>query len=339
MKIESIPVVSVLMSVYKEKPEWLEESINSILNQTFKDFEFIIINDNPEGVEQKEVLVKYKSLDKRIRVVENSCNMGLPKSLNIGLEIAKGEYIARMDADDISLPERFELQHRFLKTNPEYSICGTYARFMDEKSKIGHRIRLGYSDGELKARLLFYTPFMHPSIMARRDLICNLKYNEYFKIAQDIDLWLRMRDKTKFYNIPQILLYYRVHSLNSCKRESKSMQSVILKKLAEERFDSFISISSSYAEKKIFVDFLTSIDSLDKRDIDRLFVFLIRECGADDEIYAVLVQRYVYYVIKSYFVHKLFCNPFVANSLIKYSKCLFVYIWSLLKKYDILLAK
>ena len=331
MIMKGKPIISVLMSVYKEKPEWLEESINSVLNQTFENFEFIIVNDNPDGIEQKKVLDKYQKLDSRIVLISNPYNLGLPKSLNIGLEKVRGKYVARMDADDISLPNRFKLQYDFLENNLDYGICGTYARYMNEKSKVGLKVRLAYTDEELKARLLFYTPFMHPSIMVRSNIICQLKYDEYFRVAQDIDLWLRMSKETKFYNIPKVLLLYRVHSQNSNKRESKEQQTEILRKLAGERFDNFIVKPNCSEERKMFVEFLIPRDSIEvtfaRKNVNALFAFLIKSCADDKVIYSILLQRYVYYTIKSNFLWNLFCNPFIDKSLLKYLKYFFVYFW------------
>lgn len=335
MIMKGKPIISVLMSVYKEKPEWLEESINSVLNQTFENFEFIIVNDNPDGIEQKRVLDKYQKLDSRIVLISNSYNLGLPKSLNIGLEKVRGKYVARMDADDISLPNRFKLQYDFLENNLDYGICGTYARYMNEKSKVGLKVRLGYTDKKLKARLLFYTPFMHPSVMVRSGIICQLKYDEYFRVAQDIDLWLRMSKETKFYNIPTVLLYYRIHEQNSNKREKKKLQNDILKKIASERFDYIIDSINFLEKKDIFVRFLTlemvPNEKLDKKIVDELFLFLLNFC-TDKKFYDVLLQRYLYYVMKHGLLYALFFNPFAMNSFWKYIYSIFVYLLGTLKR-------
>ena len=109
-----MPKLSVVMSVYNEPTEWITQSIDSILNQTFRDFEFIIINDNPEREENESLLNSYSQKDKRIVVIKNEQNLGLTKSLNIGINEAKGDYIVRMDADDYSFPERFEKQVQFM---------------------------------------------------------------------------------------------------------------------------------------------------------------------------------------------------------------------------------
>ena len=113
--------LSIIMPVYNEKVEWIKESIESIIYQTFTEFEFIIILDNPENKEAEKLLENYSKKDKRIRILKNKKNIGLVKTLNIGLDVANGEFIARMDADDIALPERFEKQMNFLIRNKNYN--------------------------------------------------------------------------------------------------------------------------------------------------------------------------------------------------------------------------
>lgn len=208
MTVEKVPAVSVLMSVYKEKPEWLEESINSILNQTFKDFEFIIINDNPEGVEQKEVLDKYQKLDDRIIVVQNPHNIGLTKSLNIGLKLARGKYIARMDADDISLPSRFEKQVECMDKDESIGIVGSWIEHFGLKSKIEKKSE---NDYELKIDMFFSAPFDHPATMMRKSvLVANgITYDETLRYSQDRMLWFEMSKFSSFYNIQEVLFKHR----------------------------------------------------------------------------------------------------------------------------------
>ena len=128
--------ISVIMSIYSEKEEWIKESIDSILSQTFRDFEFIIINDNPKRKENENLLLEYSQKDNRIIVITNKENIGLTKSLNKGLSIAKGKYIARMDADDISFPTRFQKQIDFLDKNTEYVLCGANISYFGSEEKI-----------------------------------------------------------------------------------------------------------------------------------------------------------------------------------------------------------
>lgn len=197
------------MSVYKEPTEWITQSIDSILNQTFRDFEFIIINDNPEREENESLLNCYSQKDKRIVVIKNEQNLGLTKSLNIGINEANGEYIVRMDADDYSFPDRFEKQVQFMENHPEIVASGCYARLMNEEGK-----DIGYSDIStdikvLKAFIPFRTPIYHPSAIIRRVIDGEfLQYNESFKYSQDYELWSRLIEKG-IGNIPERLISYR----------------------------------------------------------------------------------------------------------------------------------
>lgn len=322
------PIISVIMSIYSEPIEWIKQSIDSILNQSFDNFEFIIINDNPTRSENSNLLDAYAAIDNRIVIINNPTNLGLPVSLNKGLELAKGKYIARMDADDISLPERFLTQYNFLENNPDYGICGTYARFIYEDSKVGRKLRLSKNNDDLKARQLFYTPFVHPSIMARKDLITKLKYDENFRVAQDVELWLRMSDYTKFYNIPQVLLHYRIHKQNSRVREKRNIQDKILKEMHLKRFNYFIPNCSIVKMKELYINFCVrpADVSISKRDIDTLFQYLLEQLGNDKIMYKVLFKRYIYELFKDKSFVKIFYNPFINYSSIKYFKNWIIYL-------------
>ena len=140
------PLVSVVMSVFVEPEKWLRNAIDSILTQTYSNLEFLIINDNYERMLNKRVLDEYAHTDKRIRIITNQSNQGLTKSLNKGISIAQGKYIARMDADDFSLPNRIERQVAFLELNSEVIVCGTNIAYfgMEERTNIkNHLIEIG----------------------------------------------------------------------------------------------------------------------------------------------------------------------------------------------------
>lgn len=154
-----MPKLSIIMSVYSEPIEWMRLSVDSILNQSYKDFEFIIINDKPDRKENRELLDVYKHKDNRIVLINNKVNLGLTKSLNIGLLAAKGEYIARMDADDISLPDRLKQQVDFLDTHPEVSIVGCSAYKIDEEGNVIDKLIKPTNNLTLKSQLIIVSPF------------------------------------------------------------------------------------------------------------------------------------------------------------------------------------
>lgn len=203
-------LVSVVMSVYNERIEWLKLSIDSIIQQTFTDFEFIIICDNPSFVEGISLLEEYKTIDRRIVVLYNEENIGLTKSLNKGIRCASGKYIARMDADDISLPTRLSKQVEFMDSNPEIVASGTGAYIMT-----GNHLRLSNlptSFKILKSLSIFDSPIYHPTAIFRRVIDDKIvEYNEEFRYSQDYELWIRlMEGGYQLSNLGEPLIKYRV---------------------------------------------------------------------------------------------------------------------------------
>ena len=228
------PEISVIMSVYNESEEYLRKSMESILNQTFKNFEFIIILDNPENIIAETVIKKYSLKDKRIVFVKNEKNIGLTKSLNNGISIAKGKFIARMDADDISHPKRFEEQISFLNKNNEYGLCGTKAYFIDENGKILKNVVSTINNNlvsyeEIKRNIVKYNPFIHPSLMFKKQILNEIgMYDENFRLAQDYDFLLRVCSKCKCQILPEKLLYYRINQKGlSYSKMNKSLKYAI----------------------------------------------------------------------------------------------------------------
>ena len=201
-----MPKISVLMPVYNTKEEWLKEAVESILNQTYKDFEFIIIDDNKNDVNENFIR-KYS--DKRIRYIKGN-NTGIAGALNKGIEIANGEYIARMDSDDISLCKRFAKQSKYLDENPDISIVGSWFEIFPETKIIKHPTYPKYLD------ILKYCCIGHPTIMFRKADFekFELKYNQKY-FCEDYELWSRAIRVLKFYNIQEVLLKYRWYGNNA----------------------------------------------------------------------------------------------------------------------------
>jgi len=206
------PQVSVLMPVYNGE-KYLREAIDSILNQTFTNFEFIIIND--ASADNSRAIIENCN-DERIRLLNNDQNQGLPYCLNRGLDAARGEYIARMDADDISLPERLEKQIAFMEEHNEIGLCGTWIKYFGEKDLV---LAFPSDDATIRCKLLFENNIAHPSVVVRRSLLVdnNLFYNPAFKFAEDYDLWSRCGRHFHLANLGEILLLYRLHPTQSGK--------------------------------------------------------------------------------------------------------------------------
>ena len=200
------PKISVVMPVYNAE-RFLSEAIESILNQTFKDFELIIINDGSTD-NSLEIIKKYKAQDERIVLISRE-NRGLVYSLNEGIEKAEGKYIARMDADDISLENRFSKQFEVLEDNTDIDIVGCDYQLIDKNSNVVGKTIVPKTEKDILLTLCYSVPFAHPSVMIRKSIFQYHKYEE--SPAEDYLLWSRVYKKNNFFNIGKPLLKYRYH--------------------------------------------------------------------------------------------------------------------------------
>lgn len=203
-------LVSVVLPIFNGE-KFLTESINSILNQSFKKFELIVINDGSTD-NSYEYIKKFK--DTRLLILNNDKNIGLSNSLNKGILVAKGKYIARMDQDDISHINRLKIQFNFMEKNKNIGLCGSNIEYIGDIKKIA--TNLYCKSSEIKSNFLFQNSIIHPTVFIKRELILkhNLFYNN-IKDAEDYDLWSRCIDILEFANIKKILLYYREHNLKT----------------------------------------------------------------------------------------------------------------------------
>lgn len=227
------PNVSVVMPVFNGEA-FVKEALESILNQSFKQFEIVVINDGSTDKTQ-EIVTRLASKDARIRLINHPKNSGLIPCLNEGLELAQGNYIARMDADDIAHPIRLQRQFEFLESNPQVIVCGSYIRLFGEKSGIK---TYPLVNDELKSSLLFFSPLAHPSVMYKKTVIKPIGYQAGFEFAEDFRLWSRLIDKGEFAVVPQTLLSYRTNEnqISQTKRQlqmkhSRSVAQYLLEKL------------------------------------------------------------------------------------------------------------
>jgi len=214
------PAISVVMSVYNGQ-FYLAEAVKSILQQRFQDFEFIIVDDGSADA-TREILASFK--DSRIIILKNHTNIGLTASLNRALNVARGKYIARLDSDDISAPERLQRQYTYLEANQHCAALGSIAYFIDGHGRILHEGRRPLSFEEILASCFFHNPFWHSSVMFRREIALNLGgYDTRFRRAQDYDLWLRMlADGHELRNLPEILVYFRMHESRVTRTDSET---------------------------------------------------------------------------------------------------------------------
>ena len=201
------PLVSVLMCVYNTE-KYLEQAVQSILSQTYKNIEFIIVDDGSQK-QVKDILNNYIN-DSRIKIYSR-CHMGLTKSLNYGLDKCRGKYIARQDADDISDVERIKEQVKYFEEGKyTQTVCGSYIYIFDKNKK--YKKKNPVDNCKIKLNLYFRNCIAHGSVMFPRKIINEYHfYNERLSCAQDYELWRNLVTRVNFYNIPKYLYSYRVH--------------------------------------------------------------------------------------------------------------------------------
>ena len=200
------PKVSVILPVFNAEL-YVKDSIQSILNQTFFDFELIVINDGSTD-RSEEIILEFK--DNRIKYFKNNTNLKLIETLNLGLNLANGKYIARIDADDIAFSNRFEKQVEFLERNTEYGLIGSFAQSIGVENKIMKYVE---DDEEIRFALVTHNPFIHSSVMFRSAILLekNLKYCKEQIHVEDYHLWISFLKFTKGKILSDILIQYRIH--------------------------------------------------------------------------------------------------------------------------------
>lgn len=227
--VANLPKLSVIMPVYNAE-RYLAAAIDSILNQTYTDFEFIIIDDCSTDKSHK-ILLDYVAKDMRIRVFRNEINLKLPKTLNFGISQAHGKYIARMDADDVSLSDRLMKQVMFMESNLEVAMCGTwYAVYDKDFIKELYVRKLPCSSNMIKIFLqLLYNPFGHNTVMIRRNIFDQLHYLENMSDnAEDYELWLQIVNYGyTVVNLPETLVMYRVYDESASQTHVKNIDNYI----------------------------------------------------------------------------------------------------------------
>lgn len=197
------PFISVILPVYNCE-KFVSDAVQSVLNQTFSDFELLIIDDCSTDA---TVSIIQSFSDERINLIIKEKNSGYTDSLNYAISIAKGNYIARMDGDDVCLPTRFQKQIEAMESNEDVILCGTAIQIIDSDKILKHPT----NHDDIKVKLCFSNAFFHPSVMFRKEVFAQFQYDKKFEPAEDYDLWTRLVFKGKVMNIDEVLLKYRVH--------------------------------------------------------------------------------------------------------------------------------
>ncbi|QIK54208.1 glycosyltransferase [Dysgonomonas sp. HDW5B] len=244
-----MPKLSIIMPVFNTE-KYLREAIDSIIQQSFTDWELLIINDG--STDSSENIIQSYT-DKRIQYHRNDQNIGLISTLNKGIDICTGDYIARMDADDISEKDRFKIQLAFLAENKEYAMCGSYAKVIDENNNETGKILNLQTNDFLQINLLFSVPFIHPSMMFRREVLKNNYFDPKYKHAEDYELWCRIANNYKIANIPDYLLRYRWHTNNVSVTYSQIQENIKNKIICKE----LQNIGLQPSEKELYLHKIT----------------------------------------------------------------------------------
>ena len=320
------PLISVVLSVYNGE-KYLAEAIESILTQTYENFEFIIIDDGSTD-KSLEIIKSYS--DRRIVLISRE-NRGLVSSLNEGIEKAKGKYIARMDADDISFNTRFEEQVTFMEANKSIGVCGTAIIGFGE-GMVERISTYATQNSRLQTELLFSSIFAHPTVMIRREILVvhNLKYEKESLHAEDFALWVTLAQYTKFVNLKKPLLKYRILQ-DSITREAD--------KDTEQRYKTI---------KAIFENSLKKLDIQNSEEENRLhFNLTVNTRIAENKISFFDLKRYFSKIVDANSKKKVFDNVELKKVLGKkwlwnlyyrrevgalFSKYFLYGLWSMIKK-------
>ena len=225
------PKVSVLMPIYKTDEKYLRQAIESILSQTFGDFEFLILDDCPDDA-REDIVKSYKDI--RIKYIKNEINLGITPTRNKLIEFSKGEYLAIMDHDDVSRPNRFAKQVEYLDSNPEVGVVGSNVHMICSNRDIVYPSK----DQDIKTTLMMKCAIVHPSSMVRKSVLTdnNIRYNEHYSPSEDYKLWCDLIDVTNFYNIPEVLFNYRDHKANTSNKQNSKMEEASFNIRAENEF-------------------------------------------------------------------------------------------------------
>lgn len=216
------PKVSVLTPIYNTDPEYLREMIESILNQTFSDFEFLILNDSPDNKEIEKIVKEYAKHDKRIKYYKNTKNMGISLARNKLLDLACGEYVAIFDHDDISLPNRLQLQVEYMDKNLEVGLVSAWSHVFGVNNFISKSPEY---DHDIKVGLTGHCCIVHSACMFRKSVLQEngIKYESFYSPAEDYRIFGQLMDVTHFYVIPKVLLEYRDFQNNTTTRNRKRL--------------------------------------------------------------------------------------------------------------------
>ena len=292
MNVENKYKISCIMSNFNTKANYLTDAIESILNQTYSNFELIIIDDNSTNTDSLEVLEKYKYY-KNIKIIYNKKNIGLAQSLNKAINYSTGEYIARMDTDDISNNSRFSKQLAFMIEN-NLDICGTFALNFGEKNNLS--FTPFFKPEECKCQLFFSTCLIHPSVMIKKAFLkkYKLSYNPNFVCSQDFEMWTNCSDYGKIGILNEVLVKYRIHN-NQVSSSKKELQQNLALKVCIKQLSKIL---DTYNQDELELHkVLCKLKDLEFKELKKLINWIekILEDNKSRNIYDINTFEYILY--------------------------------------------
>lgn len=240
------PIISITMAVYNGE-SFLRQAIDSILDQTFTDFELLIVDDGSTDL-SVEIVSSYN--DPRIRMIRHDVNLGLVAARNNALRCSRGEYVAILDCDDIAYPERLAKQFSFLNRNPEFGMVGSWIEIIDARGdSTGEVMRYPAAPEDIPSLLLFGNYFSQSAVLIRKASLPEEYYRAEYPVAEDYDLWARMAAGAKLWNIQQVLTRYRVHHPSTSFSKARLMEQCVREIIANQL--SLIGVEPSMDEMEI----------------------------------------------------------------------------------------
>ena len=225
------PILSVLMPVFNSE-QFVADAIKSILSQSFRDFEFLILDDASTD-RSLEIIKNFEELDPRIKVFQNEKNLGVVESRNKLINLSKGKYIAWIDSDDIAINNRLETQISFLEKHQEIGLVGTDAIIIDENGKETGKWLFETDLQKLKIELFFHSPFLSSSVMIRKNCLSQNFYDPRFSVSEDFNLYSKISEHYETANIPEFLVKYRINSKGLSKSNTEKMEQLSVQVIKE----------------------------------------------------------------------------------------------------------
>lgn len=217
-----MPKISVLVPLYNTKPAFFKAMVESVLAQTFVDFELLLLNDSPENYALETLAIEYCKKDNRVQYCKNDCNCGISKSRNTLLEMASGKYVAILDHDDLPMPDRLQKQAEFLDQHPDVGVVGSRVQIVGSSNKVLH---FPENNLEIKQKMMQQCVICHSAAMIRKSVLTtnNVQWNETYSPAEDYMLWADLMGCTMFHNLPEVLHQWRVYDESSGARQRDKM--------------------------------------------------------------------------------------------------------------------